>query len=93
MTKQCTQNGRINQNKMIRKLRKYTILVHRNGADSIPCQVCCDYLYDKGFRKVICTYDNQLVKFNLADYRSIHLSDSQKKFKELHKCHKHKCIG
>jgi cytidine deaminase len=81
VSKQCIKNNKVNEKKLKRKLRKYTILVYRDEKNSTPCQICSDYLYDNGFRKIICTHNGELVKYNLADYRSSHLSDSQKKFK------------
>lgn len=85
VNKQCIQNGKVNQKKLMRKLSKYTIIVHREGGDSTPCQMCSDYLYKKGFRKIICTHKGKLVKYDLADYRSVHLSDCQRKFKIRYK--------
>jgi len=78
--RQCTNSkGKINYNKMYRKLRRYTIFVYRDGGNSTPCQECSDYLYIYGFRTIICTHEGQMVKYNLADYRSTHLSNTQKK--------------
>ena len=79
--KQCTtKNGKINYDKVKRKLRKYTIVVDRRGADSTPCQACSDYLYHQGFRTIICTHNGKMTTYDLAKYRSTHLSNSQGKF-------------
>jgi hypothetical protein len=78
---QCKNaNGKINYNKLYRKLRRYTILLYRDDGNSTPCQECSDYLYGNGFRTIISTHEGKMVKYNLADYRSTHLSNSQKKF-------------
>jgi hypothetical protein len=81
LTRQCTiSNGKVNYCKLYRKLRRYTIFVYRNDGNSTPCQECSDYLYANGFRTIICTHEGNMVKYNLADYRSKHLSNAQKKF-------------
>jgi hypothetical protein len=68
---------------MIRKLRKYVIIVYRgDGLDSAPCQLCGEYLKQNGFRKVVCYKDGELVKFDLQNYSSDHLSYAQRKLIE-----------
>lgn len=89
--KQCiNKNGKIDYTKLRRKLAKYTIVVYRDGRDSTPCQMCSDYLYKNGFRTIICTHKGELVKYDLAKYRSVHLSDSQTKFKKQNRHIKHR---
>ena len=82
--------GKVDEKKLRRKLRKYTIVVYRDGNDSTPCQMCSDYLYKNGFRNIICTHNDEYVKYDLAKYRSTHLSSSQMKFKKLNKNIQHK---
>lgn len=88
LRKQCMdKRGNVNYKKLHRKIRKYTIIVDRRGGDSTPCQVCSDYLYMNGFRKIICTHDGKLIKYDLSLYRSTHLSNSQMKFYgEMYTC-------